>query len=470
MNNRQATEEAFEQGNRYLGEEKISRLMLRFSVPCVLSLVVSAFYNIIDQIFIGNSELGTLGNGATSVVFPLFVIAQAFAWWFGDGCAAYLNICQGKKNSQNAHRAIGTGIVLTLAASAVIIAVFFPLKYQLLTLFGARENNIELAAEYCNIILAFFPVMMLMNMTASVIRSDGSPGWAMAVMLAGAIVNIILDAILILVLHWGMAGAAWATVIGQITSFAVGAFYLWRKTKTFKLTLKSFIPDLKEFSRAAKLGVSSFITQATIVIVATVGNNMLAKFGEQSIYGAYSPIAIMGVENKVFSLVIELVVGICLGCQPIISYNVGAKNTQRVKKLYFSILLCTVAIGAASTLVFELFPKEVASLFGEPFGEGVDPVTYWQFAVKTFRIYLMLVSFTLYVKMTSIFFMAAGKPVFSTIVSLIRDLICLIPLICVLPIYMGVEGVLWAGPISDAIAAAVTVILTLIWFKSLKNQ
>ncbi|MDE6356135.1 MAG: MATE family efflux transporter [Clostridia bacterium] len=467
MNDFQATETSLEQGNRYLGEEKISRLMLKFSVPCVLSLVVSALYNIIDQIFIGNSELGTLGNGATGVVFPLFVIAQAFAWWFGDGCAAYLNICQGEKSSQNAHRAIGTGIVLTLAASLVLIAVFFPLKYPLLTLFGARENNMELAVQYCDIILAFFPVMMLMNMLSSVVRADGSPGWAMASMLAGAAVNIVLDAVFILVLKWGMAGAAWATVIGQITSLAVSVFYLWRKTKTFKLGLKSFVPDFKEFSGAAKLGISSFITQATIVIVATVGNNALAQYGEQSVYGAYSPIAIMGVENKVYALVINLVVGICLGCQPIISYNVGAKNTKRVKKLYLSILLCTLIIGVVATLVFEIFPTQVAGLFGEPSGEGVDPVTYWQFAEKTFRIYLMLVIFTLFVKMTSIFFMAAGKPVFATVVSLIRDLICLIPLICVLPIYLGVEGVLWAAPVADGVSAVVTVILTVIWFKSL---
>ncbi|MDE7214383.1 MAG: MATE family efflux transporter, partial [Clostridia bacterium] len=274
-------------------------------------------------------------------------------------------------------------------------------------------------------------------------------------------------AVFILVLKWGMAGAAWATVIGQITSLAVSVFYLWRKTKTFKLGLKSFVPDFKEFSGAAKLGISSFIAQATIVIVATVGNNALAQYGEQSVYGAYSPIAIMGVENKVYALVINLVVGICLGCQPIISYNVGAKNTKRVKKLYLSILLCTLIIGVLATLVFEIFPTQVAGLFGEPSGEGVDPVTYWQFAEKTFRIYLMLVIFTLFVKMTSIFFMAAGKPVFATVVSLIRDLICLIPLICVLPIYLGVEGVLWAAPVADGVSAVVTVILTVIWFKSL---
>lgn len=470
MNDTQATETSFEQANRYLGEEKISRLMLKFSVPCVLSLVVSALYNIIDQIFIGNSELGTLGNGATGVVFPLFVIAQAFAWWFGDGCAAYLNICQGQNNSENAHKAIGTGIILTLAASLVLIAIFFPLKYQLLTLFGARENNIGLAAEYCDIILAFFPAMMLMNMLSSVVRADGSPGWAMASMLSGAVVNIVLDAVFILVLKWGMAGAAWATVTGQLISLSVSAFYLWRKTKTFKLGLKSFIPDFKEFAGAAKLGISSFIAQATIVIVATVGNNALAQYGEQSIYGAYSPIAIMGVENKVYALVINLVVGICLGCQPIISYNVGAKNTKRVKRLYFSILLCTLIIGVISTLIFEIFPAQVAGIFGEPGGEGVDPVTYWQFAVKTFRIYLMLVSFTLFVKMTSIFFMSAGKPVFATVVSLIRDLICLIPLFLILPVYMGVEGVLWAAPIADAVSALVTVILTVIWFKSLNKK
>lgn len=314
-----------QKNSQFLGTGKISKLMLLFSIPCVLSLLVSALYNIVDQIFIGNSELSTLGNAATGVVFPIFIIAQAFAWCFGDGCAAHLNICQGRKDTQSAHKAIGTGIIITLIASLVLMAVFFPLKIPMLTLFGASENSIDMAIAYFNIILAFFPIYMLSNMMNAVIRADGSPAWSMASMLIGAIVNIILDAIFILVLHWGMEGAALATVIGQVISFVISLVYFFR-SKTFKLTKKSFIPDFKAFSGALKLGISSFITQMTIVIISLVCNIMLAKYGAMSRYGVDIPIAIIGIESKVFTVIINIVVGIVLGCQPIIGYNMGLKS------------------------------------------------------------------------------------------------------------------------------------------------
>ena len=354
------------ENSQFLGTEKISKLMLKFSVPCVLSLLVSALYNIVDQIFIGNSELSALGNAATGVVFPIFIIAQAFAWCFGDGCAAYLNICQGRKDTQSAHKAIGTGIVITLLSSIVLMAVFFPLKTQLLTLFGASENSIGMAVEYFNIILAFFPVYMLSNMMNAVIRADGSPSMSMASMLLGAIINIILDPVFIFGLRMGMTGAALATVIGQCVSFIISFIYFFR-TKTFKLTMKSFVPDFKVFSSALKLGTSSFITQMTIVIISLVCNIMLAKYGAMSQYGVDIPIAIIGIESKVFTVVINLVVGIVLGCQPIIGYNIGAKNYDRVRQLYRSILTCTIVIGLISTLLFELAPRAVVGIFGPPF-------------------------------------------------------------------------------------------------------
>ena len=454
--------------SRFLGTEKISKLMMKFSIPCVLSLLVSALYNIVDQIFIGNSELSTLGNAATGVVFPIFIIAQAFAWCFGDGCAAYLNICQGKNETQSAHKAIGTGIVITLFSSLILIAVFFPLKTQLLTLFGASENSIGMAVEYFNIILAFFPIYMLSNMMNAVIRADGSPAWSMASMLLGAIINIVLDPIFIFIMHWGMTGAALATVIGQCTSFIISFIYFFH-TKTFKLTKKSFVPNLKIFSGALKLGVSSFITQMTIVIISLVCNIMLAKYGAMSQYGVDIPIAIIGIESKVFTVVINLVVGIVLGCQPIIGYNIGAKNYIRVKQLYKAILMCTLIIGIASTLLFELAPQAVVGIFGDPTNIP-NPDDYWIFAEKTFRIFLSLVTFTCTIKMTSIFFQAAGKPIQAVISSMIRDIICFIPLILILPNIFGIEGILFAAPIADFIAMIVTAILTVVFMKSLKEK
>ena len=452
--------------SQFLGTEKISKLMLKFSLPCVLSLLVSALYNIVDQIFIGNSELSTLGNAATGVVFPVFVIAQAFAWCIGDGCAAYLNICQGRNDTQTAHKAIGTGITFTLASSILLLFIFYPLKTQALTLFGASENSIGMAVEYLNVILAFFPVYMLSNMMNSVIRADGSPAWAMASMLIGAAINIILDPLFIFGFHWGMTGVALATGIGQLFAFLAGLWY-FHHTKTFRLERRSFIPDVRAFSGALKLGISSFIAQVTIVAVVLISNIMLVKYGAASQYGVDIPIAVMGIESKVFTVVINIVVGIVLGCQPIIGYNIGAGKYDRVKKLYQSILCCTILIGIVFTLLFVIAPDAVAGMFGTP-RNIPNPSDYWLFAEKTFRIFLSLVTFTCVVKMTSIFFQAAGKPVRAIAASLIRDVVCFIPLIIILPIFFGIEGILYAAPVADAISILVTAVLTVTFMKKLK--
>lgn len=457
-----------EQNSQFLGKEKIAKLMLKFSIPCVLSLLVSALYNIVDQIFIGNSELSALGNAATGVVFPIFIIAQAFAWCFGDGCAAYLNICQGKRDTKNATQAIGTGIIVTLISSLVLMAFFYPFKTQLLTLFGASENSIGYAIEYFNIILAFFPIYMLSNMMNAVVRADGSPAWSMASMVVGALTNIVLDPVFIFGRKWGMFGAALATVIGQTVSFVITLVYFFR-TKTFKLTLKSFVPNFKAFSGALQLGASSFITQMTIVIISLVCNILLAKYGAMSQYGVDIPIAIIGIESKVFTVVINLVVGIVLGCQPIISYNMGAKNYDRVKELYKKILLCTVVIGLASTALFELAPRGVVGMFGAPTNIP-NPEDYWVFGEKCFRIFLCLVTFTCIIKMTSIFFQAVGKPVRAVVASMIRDIVCFIPLIIIYPAtFGGVEAILYAAPSADFLAMIVATALTVPFLKSLRT-
>lgn len=454
--------------------------MLKFCIPCILSLLVSALYNIVDQIFVGNSELSVLGNAATGVVFPIFIIAQAFAWWIGDGCAAYLNICQGKGETEKSHKAVGTGIVLTVFISIVLVAVFFPLKRQLLTTFGASTDgfndngefvpgSIDYAIEYFNIILAFFPVYMAMNMMNAVVRADGAPGWSMASMLSGALVNIALDPAFIYGCKWGMAGAAWATVIGQCVSFIIAVIYFFR-TKTFRLKLKSFIPDFKAVAPAIKLGISSFITQVTIVIISLVCNIMLAKYGATSVYGVNIPIALIAIESKVFTVVVNIIVGIVLGCQPIIGFNMGARNFSRIKKLYLYILSSTVIICLLFTVLFEAAPNAVVAIFGNPDPNQVDPEKYWEFGRKLFRIFLMFVTFTCAIKMSSIFFQALGKPVLAIIASLVRDIVCFVPLVCTLPIAMGIEGCLWAAPIADGIAIIVTAALTIVCFKDLNKM
>ncbi|MCH5161857.1 MAG: polysaccharide biosynthesis C-terminal domain-containing protein, partial [Clostridiales bacterium] len=309
---------------------------------------------------------------------------------------------------------------------------------------------------------------MLSNMINGVIRADGSPAWSMLSMLAGAAVNIVLDPIFIFVCHFGMAGAAWATVIGQVVSFAISFVYLFR-TKTFRLTLNSFVPRFKIFAEAVKLGMSSFITQMTIVIISLVCNIMLAKYGAMSKYGVDIPIAVIGIESKVFTVVINIVVGIVLGCQPIIGYNIGANNVDRVKRLYLSILLCTVTVGVISTLLFELAPDAVAGIFGRPTNIP-NPDDYWDFSRKTFRIFLMLVTFTCVIKMSSIFFQASGKPVFAVLTSLVRDIVCFVPLICIMPVYLGIEGILWSAPIADTVGMALAVGFTVSYFAKLKKS
>ena len=450
-----------------LGKGKINKLMLKFSIPCILSLLISSLYNIVDQIFIGNSKLSALGNAATGVVFPIFIIAQAFAWCFGDGCAAYLNICQGKKEPENAHIAVGGSITLSFLCGVLLLAVVYPFKESILTLFGASENTMAYAVEYLNLVLAMMPIFILCNMMNSVIRADGSPLWAMISMLSGAIVNIILDPVFIFTLDMGMAGAAIATIIGQAASFVMTLVY-FIKPKTFRLKFSSFIPQLKSVMAVLRLGFSTFITQLAIVIVAILCNVQLSTFGELSKYGKDIPIAIIGIESKIFTVVINLVVGIVLGCQPIISYNIGAKKYDRVKELYKKIMLCTVVIGLAFTALFELAPHFVIRLFGVP-SNIPNPQDYWEFGEKTLRIFLSLVSASCFIKMHSIFFQASGKPISAIIASLVRDVVCFTALILILPAFFpNVESILWVAPISDFIALIATVVLAIRFLKSLK--
>ena len=452
------------QSSVYFGEEKINKLMLKFSLPCIMSLLVSSLYNIVDQIFIGNSELSALGNAATGVVFPVFIIAQAFAWCFGDGCAAFLNICQGRNDSENAHKAIGSSITVAFLAGVAMMAVIYPFKVPILTLFGASENTLAYAVEYLDVVLAMVPIFILCNMMNSVIRADGSPSFAMTAMLAGAITNIILDPVFIFALKWGMKGAALATVIGQGVTFVLTLIY-FLNTKTFKLTVKSFIPTVKSIGDVVQLGISTFITQLAIVLVAILSNVQLAKYGALSKYGADIPIAIIGIQSKIFTVVINLVVGIALGCQPIISFNMGAKKYDRVKELYRKIMTCAIIIGAAFTLLFELAPSFVIGLFGTP-SNIPNPLDYWEFGEKTLRIFLSLITISCVIKMNSIFFQAAGKPVNAIVASMIRDVICFAPLILILPAFnQNVELILYAAPISDIIAMIVTAFLSIFFIK-----
>jgi putative MATE family efflux protein len=452
----------------FLGTEKMSKLIVKFSIPCILSLLVSALYNIVDQIFIGNSFVGTLGNTATTIVFPLTVIALAFGLVLGDGAAAYMSILLGKGEKDKLPKVVGTSIIISLVCSLLFYAVCFPLLDNILDFFGAKTpESLALAHEYGFIIVIGFPFYILTATLNSIIRADNSPQVAMISLVAGAIFNIIFDALMVIVWNMGLFGAALATILGQVLSFVISSLYLF-KTKTFKLSLKSFIPDFKELGTVLKLGLSSFLTQISIVIISVVSMNTLARYGRESKYGVNDPQAIVGVVMKVFTIVINIVVGIAAGAQPVIGYNYGAKKYDRVKQGYFIVLISSIVVALIATILFQTIPTQIVGMFG---AKTTNPETYFEFGEKTVRIYLMLIIFTCIQKVSSIFLQSISSPVKATVLSLVRDVITFVPLTICLPMGMGIEGVLWAAPISDMIALIITFILVFLEFKKLdKNK
>ena len=450
---------------RALGQERISKLLLKFSIPCIMGLLISAFYNIVDQIFIGNSELGYLGNAATGVSFPVICVANAFAWCIGDGAASFLSICAGRGDADRAHKCVGTGITVTTAISLVLGAICLLWARPLMVLFGASDQTVDMAVQYFQIVVSFFPFYLLMNVMNSMIRADGSPTYAMIAMLTGAVINIALDPIFIFVLKWGIAGAAWATIIGQVLSFLVCMVYFF-KPKTFRLTLASFCPDARVLGQLIALGGSTFITQMSIVVLSLVSNITLAAYGALSKYGPDIPISVFSIQTKVYTVVCNIVVGIVLGGQPIFGYNYGAGNMDRVRQAYKLVLTSTLAVGITAVLIFQLWPLMVINIF------GAGDALYQEFAVKTFRIYLSLTMVTCMVKMTAVFL----KSIRAILASLVRDILCFTPLALILPALLeraepgtGIHGILYAAPISDAVALVAILCLTIPFFRRIKK-
>ena len=459
-----------EEKSQILGTERISRLLLKFSIPCVMGLLISAFYNIVDQIFIGNSELGYFGNAATGVSFPVICIANAFAWCIGDGAASFLSICAGRGDGERAHKCVGTGITVTTIISILLGSICLIWARPLMSLFGASDQTLRMAVTYFQIVVAFFPVYLLMNVMNSMIRADGSPAYAMIAMLVGAVINIALDPLFIFVLKWGIAGAAWATAIGQCMSFLVCVAYFFRP-RTFRLSLRSFLPDRQVLGQVVALGGSTFVTQISVVVLSLVSNIVLYKYGTLSVYGPDIPISVFSIQNKVYTVVCNIVVGIVLGGQPIFGYNYGAGKMDRVRQAYKTVLWATLTVGTVAVLIFELFPRAVTGIF------GTGDALYQAFAVKTFRIYLSLTVVTGLIKMTTVFFQAIGKPVNAVILALVRDIGCFTPLAVLLPAILerhtpgqGIYGILYAAPISDLVALVVILSLTIPFFRKIRHQ
>ena len=444
-----------------LATEKISKLIGKFAVPCIISLLVSALYNIVDQIFIGQG-VGYLGNAATNIVYPLTVIATSFAVLIGDGAAAFLSLSLGKNDKKSANKGINNALLLITILGVGFLVAGLVFKPQLLKAFGATENVYQYADGYMTYIVLGLPFYMITTALNSMIRADGSPSYAMRTMLIGAIINVILDPIAIFVLHMGVEGAAIATIIGQFVSGIISIAYI-KKFKTVTINKESLKLDLKIMKKICGLGVSSFITQIAITIVIVTENNLLGIYGSTSKYGSDIALSALGIVMKVSQIVISIIVGIAVGAQPIIGFNYGDKNYKRVLEAYKIAIKTALAVTFVGTIIFQVFPQVVINLFGQ------ENELYNEFAQRCFRIYLMFLMLNGVQIVSSIFFQSIGKAIKSAIMSLSRQILFLVPALIILPMFFGLDGILYAGPTADSLAFLITILFALREVKTIKN-
>lgn len=426
-------------------------MIVKFAIPCVISLVVNALYNIVDQIFIGWG-VGYLGNGATNVVFPITIIALALAVLIGDGGAAYLSLKLGEGDLDSVKKGVGNAAVMVTIVGILMLVITLIFMNPILTLFGATDKLRPAALEYGYVIAIGLPFTMISTALNSMIRADGSPKFAMFSMLLGAIINTIFDPVFIFIFHMGVRGAAIATVMGQVVSFLVSVLYIPR-FKTFHFDAQAMHLRAKTCTNVLSLGVSSFITQIAITIVMALSNNLLASYGAQSIYGSEIPLTAMGIVMKVNQIMLSILVGIAIGAQPVIGFNYGCKNFARVKKAFQLAIIAAEVVAVIAFLIFQFAPMSVVSLFGSEDG------LYNEFAVMCFRIFLMLCPLNGFQTVAAIYLQAIGKPVKSAIVTLSRQIVFLVPVAIILPKFIGVTGVLWSGPVADALAFILAFIL-----------
>ncbi len=444
-------EQAISEEKSIFATEPIGRLIAKFAIPCVISLLVNSLYNIVDQIFIGWG-VGYLGNGATNVVFPITIIALALSLMIGDGGAAYLSLKLGEGDLKSARKGVGNAVTMVTVVSIVLMAVFLIFINPILNLFGATDTLRPFALEYGYVIGIGLPFMMIPAAINSMIRADGSPKYAMFSMILGAVINTVFDPIFIFVFHMGVRGAAIATVMGQVASFIFSIVYMPR-FKSVHFDAACFRPVWKTCKSILTFGISSFITQFAITIVMALTNNLLAKYGAASVYGSEIPLTATGIVMKVNQILISILVGIAVGAQPIIGFNYGAKNFMRVKKALDIALVVSEIISIIAFLIFQFAPMSVVSLFGSE--EGL----YNEFAVLAFRIFLLLCPLTGFQTVIAVYLQAVGKPVKSALLSLSRQIIFFVPAALILPMFLGVTGVLWTGPVADGLAFIFSVIL-----------
>ena len=456
--------------NQFLGQESIGRLMKKYAVPCIISLLVGALYNIVDQIFIANADyLGSYGNAANTVVFPLTVIALAIAVMIGDGCCAFVSLKLGMGERDKAKISVGNSVVITIVSSLILCAVYLIFSNGIITVFGGTVNpeTFRHSKEYFFWIAIGIPFYMFGQAMNPIIRADGSPKFAMISTLAGAVINIILDPIFIFLLRWGMMGAAAATVIGQIATAVLAMWYLlnMKLIKPSKEDLK-FNADITK--KTIVLGLTSFLSQISLVAAMAAINNMIRKYGAMdSVFGleqyAQIPMAVVGIVMKFFQIVISIVVGMAAGCIPIVGFNMGAGLKKRVRELFTKLLIAEASVGLAALFIVELFPQQLINIFGA----ANESQYYTDFAVHSFRIYLCMMIFACVNKACFIFLQAMGKAVESTVLSVIREIVFGVGLALMLPIFFGLDGVLYSMPVSDILTFAIALFLIIRTYKEI---
>ena len=459
-----------QKSNSFLETEKIGRLMRKYAIPCIISLLVAALYNIVDQIFIANADyLGSYGNAANTVVYPLTVVALAVAVMIGDGCCSFVSISLGAGETKRASGSIGSAVILSVVSSVVLMVLYLVFSEPILTLFGGKvnEQTYELSQEYFFWITLGLPFYMFGQAMNPIIRSDGSPKFAMISTVAGAVVNIILDPVFIYGFRWGMMGAAVATVLGQVLTAVLSVAYLLRM-KAVKLDRESFHlhPDLMK--KYITLGVTSFLLQISLVFAMATINNMVGKYSRlDPVFSqaefAQIPMAVIGIVMKFFQIVISISVGTAAGCIPVVGYNIGAKRTDRAKTLFTYLLTVEAVVGIVALLIVELFPRQLIGIFGA----SNESQYYTDFAVKCFRTYLCLMPLATVNKGTFIYLQSIGKAAASTVISLVREIVLGVGLALLLPVFFGLDGVLYSFPAADALTFLVAVVIIRRTYKEL---
>ena len=461
-----------EKSNNFLETEKISVLMRKYSLPCIISLLVAALYNIADQVFIANaSYLGSYGNAANTVVFPITVLALGIAVMIGDGCCAFVSLSLGADKKDDAAKGIGNAVMLSVISSIALTVFYFIFKDPIITAFGGKvnEETYKCANEYFIYISLGIPFYMFGQSLNPIIRSDGSPKFAMTATLLGAAANIILDPIFIFPMEMGMKGAAIATVIGQILTAALSLWYLLNM-KAVKLKKSSFSFSSKIIKRFLSLGLTSFLAQISLVISMAAVQNMSAKYGAlDPIFGqeeyAQIPLAVLGIVMKFFQIAISVSIGIAAGCIPIVGYNMGAGRKDRIKTLFNYLLLSEAAVGFIALFIAEVFPQSLINIFGA----GNESVYYTTFAVKSFRVYLCMLPLSVINKGTFIYLQSLGKAALSTAITLTREIFLGVVLPIIMPVFMGLDGILWSFPAADIITFVFAAVIIRYVYKELSE-